>query len=318
MVTFINGVRRLFSMISVVIPVKNEVGNVALLTEKIVQVLFSLHLPFEIIFVDDGSTDGTVRVLQEIKRRHAVVRVLELRRNFGKAIALQAGFSHAGGDVIFTMDGDLQDDPVDIPRFLEKLGQGFDLVSGWKVKRKDPFSKTFPSRFFNWLTSCVTGVRLHDFNCGFKVYRRDVTKSLFLYGELHRYIPALAAWKGFRVGELPVLHHARRSGRSKYGVSRLFKGLFDLVTVRFLTQYRDRPLHFFGSLGLLLFGFGFVAGLYLTFLWYVEITIWNRPLLIFTVLLLILGVQFFFFGLIAEMIVALRTPDVGSMIKKEY
>ncbi len=298
--------------VSVVIPVRNEEANVRHLLAALRKVLQCFE--YELIFVDDGSTDSTLSVILSFKTRN--VRVVELRRNFGKAVALQAGFSRASGKYVITMDGDLQDDPVEIPRFLAKLNEGYDLVSGWKVRRKDPLSKTLPSRVFNVLTSVVTGVKLHDFNCGFKVYRREVVKALHLYGELHRYIPALANWKGFRVAEIPVLHHPRKYGRSKYGVSRLFKGLFDLITVRYLTHYSDRPLHLFGAIGLLLFMFGFAAGVYLTYLWFFDVVIWNRPLLILSVLLMILGVQFFFFGLIAEMIAT--SQKVGDVVRKEY
>lgn len=298
--------------VSVVIPVKNEEANVRPLVAVLRQVL--QRFDYEIIFVDDGSTDNTLKTILSEKKPD--VTVVQLRRNFGKAIALQTGFSRASGRYVITMDGDLQDDPSEIPRFLAKLNEGYDLVSGWKIRRKDPLSKTLPSKVFNVLTSAVTGVKLHDFNCGFKAYRGEVTKALHLYGELHRYIPALAHWKGFRVAEISVNHHPRKHGRSKYGVSRLFKGLFDLITVRYLTHYSDRPLHLFGSIGLLLFSFGFVAGIYLTYLWYVDVVIWNRPLLILSVLLMILGVQFFFFGLIAEMIAT--SQKVGDVVRKEY
>ena len=299
--------------LSVVIPVKNEQDSVLPLIASLQTVL--RNYSYEIIFVDDGSTDNTLNAI--LSQKQPSIKVVQLRRNFGKAVALQAGFSRVAGKYVITMDGDLQDDPLEIPRFVAKLDEGYDLVSGWKIRRKDPLSKTVPSRIFNILTSMATGVKLHDFNCGFKAYRQEVVKSLNLYGELHRYIPALAYWKGFKVVEIPVRHHPRKHGKSKYGFSRLFKGFFDLITVRYLTHYSDRPLHFFGAVGMVLYAAGFVAGLYLTYLWYLDIVIWNRPLLILSVLLMILGVQFFFFGLLAEMI-ATKNRLVDGVVKNVW
>ncbi len=304
--------------LSIIIPVKNEAGNVRELHRQLAHVLHMHGFDYEILFIDDGSKDATLQELLKIKQSDPFVCILEMRKNVGKALALQAGFSHAKGTYIITMDGDLQDDPIEIPRFVAKLNQGTDVVSGWKIKRKDPLSKTLPSKIFNKLTSYLTRVKIHDFNCGFKAYRREVTQSLTLYGELHRYIPALAAWKGFRIAEIPVKHHPRKSGTSKYGITRLFKGFFDLITVSFLLQYKDKPLHLFGTVGLTLFTLGFITGGHLTYLWYLDIVIWNRPLLILSVLLLILGVQFFFFGLIAEMIATQHVPDVRDMVKHDY
>ena len=304
--------------LSIVIPVKNEAGNVRELHHQLIQVFQVRGFRYEILFIDDGSTDATLQELLKIKQGDSLVRIFEMRKNVGKALALQVGFSHAKGTYVITIDGDLQDDPVEIPRFVAKLNEGFDVVSGWKLRRKDPLSKTLPSKIFNRLTSLLTRVYIHDFNCGFKAYRREVTQSLLLYGELHRYIPALAAWKGFRVAEISVKHHSRKSGKSKYGFSRLFKGFFDLITISFLLQYKDRPLHLFGTIGFVLFLLGFLAGGYLTYLWYLNVVIWNRPLLILSVLLLILGVQFFFFGLIAEMIATQHVPDARNMVKHEY
>ena len=299
--------------LSVVIPVKNEQDSVLPLIASLQTVL--RNYSYEIIFVDDGSTDNTLNAI--LSQKQPSIKVVQLRRNFGKAVALQAGFSRVAGKYVITMDGDLQDDPLEIPRFVAKLDEGYDLVSGWKIRRKDPLSKTVPSRIFNILTSMATGVKLHDFNCGFKAYRQEVVKSLNLYGELHRYIPALAYWQGFKVVEIPVRHHPRKHGKSKYGFSRLFKGFFDLITVRYLTHYSDRPLHFFGAVGMVLYAAGFVAGLYLPYLWYLDIVIWNRPLLILSVLLMILGVQFFFFGLLAEMI-ATKNRLVDGVVKNVW
>ena len=304
--------------LSIIIPVKNEAGNVRELHRQLMHVLHVRGFDYEILFIDDGSRDTTLQELLKIRHADPFVRVFEMRKNVGKALALQVGFSHARGTYVITMDGDLQDDPAEIPRFVAKLNTGADVVSGWKIKRKDPLSKTIPSKIFNKLTAVCTGVEIHDFNCGFKAYRREVTRSLTLYGELHRYIPALAAWKGYRVTEIPVKHHPRKQGKSKYGITRIFKGFFDLITVSFLLQYRDKPLHLFGTVGFVLFTLGFIAGGYLTYLWYLDIVIWNRPLLILSVLLLILGVQFFFFGLIAEMIATQHVPDARSMVKHEY
>ncbi|MBI4153986.1 glycosyltransferase family 2 protein, partial [Candidatus Woesearchaeota archaeon] len=246
--------------ISVVIPVYNEEPNVAALYQKLTEALEGMTSFYELIYVDDGSRDKTFDVLKELAKKDKHLRVLRFRRNFGKAAALSAGFEAAQGKVVFTMDGDLQDSPSEMPRFLEKLKEGYDLVNGWKVKRKDPLSKTLPSKIFNRLTSCVTGVKVHDSNCGFKAYRREVLDSLVLYGELHRYIPALVALQGFRVGEIPVKHFPRKYGNSKYGVSRLFKGFLDLMTVRYLMSYKDRPLHLFGLIGLVLAFLGSLLG----------------------------------------------------------
>ncbi|MGH2617853.1 MAG: glycosyltransferase family 2 protein, partial [Thermomicrobiales bacterium] len=227
--------------LSVVVPAMNEEGNIPALHGAIAAVLEPAAIPFEIIFVDDGSTDGTWAAIEAIAARDRRVAGLRHRRNFGKARGLATGFSVASGDVVVTMDADLQDDPAEIPRFLDKLDEGFDLVSGWKQRRQDPLGKTLPSRVFNTTVRVVSGVRLHDFNCGFKAYRRDVLRDIRLYGELHRFTPVLAHAEGFRVGELPVRHHPRRWGSSKYGWSRLIKGFLDLLTVTFLTEYRQRP-----------------------------------------------------------------------------
>jgi glycosyltransferase involved in cell wall biosynthesis len=249
----------------------------------------------------------------------AHVTFVELRRHFGKATALQAGFQVAGGAIIITMDGDLQDDPVEIPRFLEALDDGVDLVSGWKKNRQDPLTKTLPSKFFNWVTSLLTGLKLKDFNCGFKAYRREVIQSLDLYGELHRYIPVLAHAHGFRTVEIPVNHHRRSHGKSKYSFERFIRGAFDLMTVLFLGTFKRRPLHLFGLIGMALFSVGFMIDLYLSLLWLTGVAwIGNRPLLIFGTLLIIVGVQVMIFGLLAEMVTAAtyRRSEVIELVRR--
>jgi len=293
------------SLVSFVVPVLDEEGCVAELHERIAEVMERLGRRHELIFVDDGSTDSTLAVLREISARDARVRVVEFRRNFGKSAALDAGFRLAAGEVVFTMDADLQDDPEEIPRFLETLDSGYDLVSGWKHRRRDPLGKTLPSRLFNGVTRAFSGLALHDFNCGFKAYRREVTQDLDIYGELHRYIPVLAHGRGFRVGEIPILHHPRTRGRSKFGVERFARGFYDLLTATVLTRFSRRPLHLMGSLGLLTLLAGTLINLYLTYIWFfTEQPIGSRPLLSLGVLLMIVGVQFFSLGLIGDLLVS--------------
>ncbi len=289
--------------ISVLIPVMNEEGNLDELYARLTSQLESIELPYEIIFVDDGSSDGTWRFIKATNAHDPRVVGLRHRRNFGKARALSDGFEVARGDVVITMDGDLQDDPDELPRFLAMLDEGYDLVSGWKQRRQDPLGKTAPSKVFNWTVRKFTGVQLHDFNCGFKAYRREVTTSIRLYGELHRFTPVLASAEGFRIGELPVKHHARTWGTSKYGWSRLTKGFLDLLTVIFLTKYRQRPLHLLGLPGLFSMALGVLIGIWLTVDKYaVGNPIGTRPLLLLAVLLIMVGVQFFGLGLLGEFI----------------
>jgi len=300
--------------VSVIVPAYNEAGSVGQLAFEVDSVLSSLGKRYEIIFVDDGSTDGTFAVLSQAAEAVPAVRVVQFRRNFGKAAALTAGFREAQGEIVLTMDADMQDDPQEIPRFLEMLENGpYDLVSGWKFPRRDPWTKTLPSRLFNSVTALLGGLRLHDFNCGFKAYRSQVVREVSIYGELYRYIPILAYWRGFRVGEIKVRHHPRRFGRSKYGVSRLLRGFFDLLTVLFLTRYTRRPLHLFGLVGLVPFGAGMAISLYMTVLWLTgDRPIGDRPLLMLGVLLIIVGIQFLSMGLVAEMlasILAASEPD---------
>ena len=289
-------------MISVVVPVHNEERSVALLYDELRSALEPLGTSWETIFVDDGSTDGTFAALTRLHAAEENVRVVRLRRNFGKAAALVAGFDQAHGETVVTIDGDLQDDPAEIPRLLAKLEEGFDLVSGWKAQRRDPLSRRVLSRIFNRVTSAFSGVHLHDMNCGLKAYRAEVVHGLRLYGELHRFIPVLAHYRGFRIAELPVNHRPREHGRSRYGVERYLRGFFDLLTVSFLGRYRHRPLHLLGGLGFALSAVGFGILVYLTVLKVLGNAIGHRPLLMLGVLLLVIGMQFFSLGLISEMI----------------
>ncbi len=300
--------------VSVVIPVMNEKPTVRPLAERICDVFASspAGLSFEILFVDDGSTDGTWEVVSGIAGQpDSPVRALRFRRNFGKASALDAGFRHARGAVVVTMDGDLQDDPKEIPRFLDRIREGYDVVSGWKTDRKDPLRKTLPSRFFNWVTRTYSGVELHDFNCGFKAYRSEVTRSVRLYGDLHRFVPVLADDLGFKVGEIAVEHHARAHGASKYGWSRLMGGFVDLLTVITITRFLRKPAHLFGGLGITLgiVGFGILS--YLSLLWFAgEGPIGNRPLFFLGILFVILSANLVFFGMLAELLN--RKLDAGG------
>lgn len=288
--------------VSVVIPLYNEEENVEILNEQLSATMKSIG-DYEIVYVDDGSTDGTLRLLEQIQAQDENVMVLSLRRNFGQTAAFAAGFDFARGDVVVTMDGDLQNDPTDIPKLLEAIKE-YDLVSGWRKKRQDKFSRTFPSKIANWLISKVTGVRLHDYGCSLKAYRRDVVKNLKLYGEMHRFIPAVASWYGVRIAEVETTHHPRLRGKSKYGISRTIKVLLDLVTVKFLQSFSTKPIQFFGPLGLF-FGFAGVGiSLYLTAAKIFKgIDIGGRPLLLLGALLIIVGIQFIGMGLLGEMIV---------------
>lgn len=291
--------------VSVVVPVLNEEGSVEELSRQVAEVLSAIGRSYEILFVDDGSTDGTPQAVRRAREKDGRVKLIRLRRNFGKAAALSAGFDHAVGAIVVTMDGDLQDDPAEIPRFLEALEEeDLDLVSGWKQNRQDPASKRYPSLLFNWVTGRLSRVPLHDLNCGFKAYRREVVEEISIYGELHRFIPVLASRRGFRVGEIAVRHHPRRHGVSKYGWDRFYKGLLDLITVLFITRYVRRPLHLFGAFGLLSLGAGFGINLYLAVLWAGGHRLSNRPLLLLGVLLMILGIQVLTTGLIAELVIS--------------
>lgn len=289
--------------LSIIIPINNEEGNIVPLYQKLFEQLQRIQRSYEIIIVDDGSTDSTFEKITQLHTQDPRIKIIKFRKNFGKSTALNVAFQYVKGQIIITMDGDLQDDPEEIPQFLAKIEEGFDLVSGWKYPRFDPFTKTIPSKFFNKLTCLFMGVDLHDFNCGFKAYKRVVVKNIQLYGEMHRYIPALAAWNGFKITEIKIKHHPRHSGKSKYGFSRLIKGFLDLITVKFLTNYASRPLHVFGVPGIISFLVGFVIGLYLVILKYLEnAQLSERPLLMLSVLLMVIGFQFVSMGLLGEMI----------------
>jgi glycosyltransferase involved in cell wall biosynthesis len=304
-------------VISVVVPVHEEERTVALLYDELQAALDPLEQPWEAVFVDDGSTDGSFSALTRLHNAHDNVRVVRLRRNFGKAAALAAGFANAQGEVVVTIDADLQDDPTEIPRLLAKLDEGFDLVSGWKTHRRDPITRRVPSKIFNWVTGRVSGLRLHDLNCGLKAYRAEVVRGLRLYGELHRFIPVLAHYRGYRVAELPVHHRPREHGRSRYGVERYLRGFLDLLTVSFIGRYRYRPLHLFGGLGLGLGALGFAILLYLTILKIGGEAIGRRPLLILGVLLVVVGLQFFSLGLISELITSQHEERAGPRERTE-
>jgi glycosyltransferase involved in cell wall biosynthesis len=298
-----------FTSISLVVPVFNERGTLDELYAELTAVLPTLTDQYEILFINDGSTDGSGEIIEAIAARDSRVRHLWFRYNQGKANALNLGFAESDGDVVVTMDADLQDKPSELPRLLNAL-DGYDLVSGWKKIRHDPLSKTLPSKLFNRITAIVSGVRLHDFNCGFKAYRSDVVKELDLYGEMHRFIPAIAAWRGFRVTEVPVDHAPRKWGRSKYGVSRLFKGAYDLLTVTVLNRFGSRPMHFFGTVGVLLGSAGFVILLYMSYMRLIrDETIGTRPLLFLGIVLLLAGIQLVSTGLIGELVVRRTRPQ---------
>jgi len=289
-------------VISVVVPVYNEERSVALLLDELRSTLEGIGADWEAVFVDDGSTDATFGALTRLHAETEGVKVVRLRRNFGKAAALAAGFAQAQGEIVVTIDGDLQDDPTEIPRLLAKLDEGFDLVSGWKTRRRDSWTRRLFSRVFNAVAGRISGIRLHDMNCGFTAYRAEVVRGLPLYGELHRFIPVLAHYRGYRIAELPVNHRPRAHGRSRYGLERYLRGFLDLLTVSFMGRYRHRPLHLFGGLGLLLGALGGAVLIYLTMLKIGGHAIGQRPLLTLGVLLVVVGLQFFSLGLIGEMI----------------
>ncbi|MBV8319031.1 MAG: glycosyltransferase family 2 protein [Planctomycetaceae bacterium] len=305
-------------MISVVVPLYNEQESLPTLHAELERVFApGTFGPVEYLFVDDGSRDGSWSVIQGLARPDPKVRGIRFRRNFGKAAALTAGFEAARGAIVFTLDGDLQDDPAEIPRFLERLSQGFDVVNGWKRIRHDPWHKIYPSRVFNGMISALTGCRLHDHNCGFKAYRGEVLREVGIYGELHRFVPVLAHARGFRVCEIEVHHRARRFGSSKYGVARLVTGLLDLVTVRFLTRFNQRPLHVMGATGLVMFLLGGLGMLYLALLWMdpANRPIGDRPLLIYSAVLLGVGTQLVSLGILAELVTSynIRVEDTYSI-----
>ena len=306
--------------LSIVVPFFNEEESLERLYEKIAATMAQVGCPFEVIFVNDGSTDSGPITLQKLVESHADVVLINFRTNFGKAAALSAGFRRARGDVVITMDADLQDDPTEIPRFLDQLRRGYDVVSGWKQKRHDPLGKTLPSKLFNAVVGQIFGLRLHDYNCGFKAYRRSAIAHLNLYGELHRFTPALLHSLGFQVSEIAVTHHPREHGKSKYGWNRLIKGMIDLFTVLLSTRFRMRPAHLFAYVGLPIAGIGFAALAYLSVLWLIGAgPIGSRPLLFFGITCVLFGTQMVATGLIAEVVRASSSPEEDKyLVESEF
>ncbi len=300
-------------LISIVIPVFNEEASLSELIERIKDTSQENKLNTEIIFINDGSTDATLEEIKKFSQNNSNIHIISFRKNLGKAVALNEGFSRAQGKYIVTLDGDLQDGPENIPMMLKKLEEGVDLVVGWKKKRQDPLGKTIPSKAFNFFVRTFSHVPLHDFNSGLKLMRAEVAKELFLYGELHRFIPVLAYHRGFKVTEVAVNHHPRKYGSSKYGWQRLFKGFFDFLTVMFLGSFKERPLHFFGTLGITCILIGVIIGSYLSVLHFQGVSIGRRPLLNLAVLLVIAGLQVFLSGLIAEMIVNNQSKSTKNL-----
>ena len=290
-------------MISVIIPAFNEIGSLPELMDQLRKALH-IYKKWEILFVDDGSTDGSTAFLNDLSRKDENVTLIQFHRNYGKSAALAEGFKRAKGEYLITMDADLQDDPAEIPNLMKKLEEGFDLVSGWKKKRKDPISKRFPSKIFNYVTRIMTGVKIHDFNCGLKIYRKAVTKTLDLYGGRHRYIPALAGHNKFRISEIQVNHRPRIHGVTKYGGSRLFHGFFDLISIIFMNRYTQQPLHLFGFFGLFCGLASLTVELYVIGkkIFFGHSFYEHLALMLFGAMLFILGLWFFSIGLIAEMI----------------
>jgi glycosyltransferase involved in cell wall biosynthesis len=303
--------------LSVVIPIHNEEESIPPLYERLTDVLVGIERGYEIIAVDDGSRDRSFAILRDLARLDRRLRVVRLRRNFGQTAAFAAGFARARGDVVVTIDADLQNDPADIPRLLQKMGEGFDVVSGWRKNRQDAFlSRTLPSRIANGLISRVTGLYLHDYGCSLKAYRREVVQDLQLYGELHRFIPAIASWQGVTVAELPVNHAARQYGKSKYGIGRTLRVILDLLTVRFLLSYSTRPMQIFGLWGLILSAAGTLILGYLGFVRiFLAQPIADRPLTLLGVLLMVLGIQFISIGLLAELIVRATSSGRGGVYR---
>jgi glycosyltransferase involved in cell wall biosynthesis len=307
-------------LLSVVIPVFNEVQSLAPLWAELADVAAAEGYQLDAVFVDDGSTDGSWEEIRRLAAQDSRITGLRFRRNFGKAAALSAGFAQARGELVMTLDADGQDDPHEIPRFLAEMKKDLDVVSGWKRVRRDPWHKVLPSRAFNWMVSSLTGVRLHDHNCGMKCYRREIFNEVRLYGELHRFVPVLAAARGFRIGELTINHRPRRFGRSKYGPGRIVKGFLDLLTVKFLTGFGQRPQHLLGAAGLASFLLGTLGLAYYAALWIVsrigvgiaEINLHEKPAVIYLLGLLLLGGQLMSIGFLAELFIAYHAPDQRS------
>jgi len=287
--------------VSVVVPLYNEEGSLLELYTRLTEVLDTTVVRHELVFIDDGSLDGSLGILREFRKKDRRVKIISFKRNYGKSAALAEGFKAAGGDIVVTIDADLQDDPGEIPDLIEKLEEGADLVSGWKVDRQDPITKTIPSKLFNLITSLVSGIRLHDINCGLKAYRGEVVKKVSVYGELHRFIPVLAAWEGYRVTEKRVKHFQRKFGRSKYGASRFLNGFFDLITVMFITRRSTSPLHFFGRIAILFLAVGGVITLYFIGLWLLGRGLRVRPIMVGGLIMIVIAIQIGSFGLLAEL-----------------
>lgn len=289
--------------ISIIIPIYNEIENVPLLSGSILGVMDKYERPYEVIFIDDGSTDGTHEVLKQVCNKYDSFKTIRFRKNFGQTAAMAAGFEHAKGDIIIAMDGDLQNDPADIPLLVEKLEEGYDVVNGWRKNRQDAFlNRKLPSMIANWLIGRVTGVKLHDYGCSLKAYKAETIKLVSLYGEMHRFIPALASIEGADITEMPVNHHARQYGKSKYNIMRTFKVILDLMTVTFLKKFSTRPLHMFGRVGLFSFFLGFCTCAYLTLdKIFFAASIGDRPLLLLGILLILTGIQLISTGIIAEL-----------------
>ena len=301
--------------LSIIVPVLDEEGSIPELVDRIRSVCDGAGFTFEVWLIDDGSTDETWDVIQSMHERDSRVAGLRFRRNYGKSAALAVGFERARGRYVITMDGDLQDDPAEIPGLIALLETGYDLVSGWKKRRHDPISKTIPSRFFNLVTRRIAGIPLHDFNCGLKAYRVEVVKSVKVYGELHRYIPLLAHWEGFdRITEKEVQHHPRKHGRTKFGLERFLRGFLDMLSVTFLTRFASRPMHFFGTIGTLAFLVGFLISLWISIdkLFFGQ-PIGDRPLLLLGVMMILVGVQMFTTGLIGQMVVQPRMQRTDTL-----
>jgi glycosyltransferase involved in cell wall biosynthesis len=293
--------------LTAVVPVLDEAPSLPELYNRLRAAVASTGMSYEFIFIDDGSSDDTPRVLAQLAAEDPQVRVASFRRNFGKSAALAVAFAHARGRYVLTLDGDLQDDPAELPRLLEALeARNLDLVSGWKRERHDPWTKTLPSKLFNAVTGAMAGVRLHDFNCGLKLYRREVVESIEVYGEFHRFLPALAHWRGFRVGEIPVTHHARRFGHSKFGAARFVNGFLDLIAAMFLSTSFLKPLHVFGRMAIVLGGIGLLVNLYFVAVWLLGEPVRVRPLLVIGLALVLIAIQFVLMGLLGEMIAAGR------------
>ena len=296
--------------ISIIIPVFNEEKSINPLYEEII-IALNNNFNWELIFIDDGSSDSSKNIILDITKTNKNVKLISFLKNKGKSEALNAGFKNCKGDYVITIDADLQDDPAEINNIINKLKEGSDMVSGWKINRKDPYTKTLPSKVFNFILKCITGIKILDFNCGLKGYRLDVVKTLNIYGGLHRFIPVLAKGNGFKISEIKVNHRERKYGKSKYGTSRLFHGFYDLITLMFFNKYLNRPMHLFGLIGIICLICGIAINLYLTFNWFngLWITPYKNPLFFLGILLIIVGVQFFSIGLIGELIVRFHKKE---------